>query len=118
MDCMKKRKKRTRVRENDEDKQSSSLVVRVKKRVRQYKETGTIQCDQMARLFVHYFATSNKRKFAQLQLAAQEDTKFYQILNLNLKNSQRLSKFCKSGKIVPNLVTLDWSVILELIVCT
>ena len=64
------------------------------------------QCDQMARLLVQYLATYNNKIFPNIIKIAKIGSKFCQRLRKSFKNYSRLLKYCQSGEILPNLVTL------------
>ena len=72
------------------------------------------QCDQMAKIIYAIFGLLEQWKFAKNHLKFDKNhlkfikvgTNFWQILNKPFQNSTRLSEFCQSGEISPNLVTL------------
>ena len=57
----------------------------------------------MARLFVQYLTIYNNEKFAQLQKHCQRR---FKILSKLRKIAKNLIKYCQTGVISPNLVTL------------
>ena len=72
--------------------------------LRQASETlfieGGTQCDQMALLYIHIFGRLPQMKFFCPMLQILSNTN-----QIHLK-CQRLLKFCQSGDVLPNLVTL------------
>ena len=65
------------------------------------------QCDQMARLFFSIFGRLNSEILPYCIYFAKVDSKFSQLLKAP-QTLPNVFKFCQSGKISPNLVTLWW----------
>ena len=64
------------------------------------------QCDPMARLFIQNLAIYVNDSWLNGIKITNEGPTFCQIQNKITKYVQRLLKFCQSGEILPNLVTL------------
>ena len=64
------------------------------------------QCDQMARIFVRYLATNNYKNLPNSVKIAKVDSKNFPTTKLTISKLPKAFKFCQSGQILPNLVTL------------
>ena len=64
------------------------------------------QCEQMARLFDHFWPFMTTKFFSNYNQIAKEVLKFCPIQNKPLNKYQRLLNCCQSGEMLQNLVTL------------
>lgn len=78
--------------------------------------TSYQQCDQIARLFIQYWAIYSNANLPERIKNAQVNSKFCQILSIAIKIWKKTSNICQNDNILLNLVSLRISLLPTLLV--